>query len=68
MVGYDPFFETQLCAWVKFVEPPPQYIKLIKEIQVENVVMMSVHDPKGINHGDERNSRLLSGLNMEEKR
>ena len=30
--------------------------------------MMSVHDPKGTNHGDERNCRLLVGEKVEEER
>ena len=29
---------------------------------------MSVHDQKGDNHGDERNSRLLAGLDVHKKR
>ena len=30
--------------------------------------MMSVHDQKGDNHGDERNSRLLAGFDVHKKR
>ena len=30
--------------------------------------MISVHDQKGSNHGDERNSRLLSGFEVDQKR
>ena len=34
VLGYDPFFENKLCAWIKFTEPPLQYIKLIQELNI----------------------------------
>jgi hypothetical protein len=29
VVGYDPCITNKLCAWIKFIEPPPEYIQLI---------------------------------------
>lgn len=34
VLGYDPFFKTHLCAWIKFVEAPRQYWKLISKFKV----------------------------------
>lgn len=61
VLGYDPFIQNQLCAWIKFIEPPKEYITLINVFKVDNVVIMSCHDLKGISHGAERNARLVHG-------
>jgi hypothetical protein len=68
VLGYDPFLKDQLCAWIKFTEPPREYVNLINELKVENVIVMSCHDIKGDYHGAERNARLVYGENSEEKR
>ena len=51
MLGYDPFISNQLCAWIKFIEPPQEYTNLISELEIESVLIMSCHDPKGNEHG-----------------
>jgi hypothetical protein len=61
VLGYDPFISDQLCAWIKFTEPPREYINIIKWSKVEQVIVMSCHDGKGTNHGAERTARLVWG-------
>lgn len=29
VLGYDPFIKDRLCAWIKFIELPKEYITLI---------------------------------------
>jgi len=47
VMGYDSFIPDKLCAWIKFTHPPLQYLKLVEELEIDNIILMSVHDHKG---------------------
>ena len=51
VVGYDPFIPDKLCTWVKFTHPPPEYLQILEHHKIHNLIVMSVHDRHGGDHG-----------------
>lgn len=35
ILGYDPFIKDYICAWIKFIEIPKEYINTISALKVE---------------------------------
>jgi hypothetical protein len=57
-------FRDRLCARISFLEPPRQYINLIKKFKVQSIILMSCDALKGEGKAV-RSGRLVDGAHLD---